>query len=286
MARNERRDSIFGKNNSLTPDPSPEVPIERFEIFANGLDHPECLAFDRAGFLWAGGEAGQVYRVTPDKTVETVATLGGFCAGVALSPDDNELFVCNPAHGVVRVTRSGTWSVFASEACGTKLICPNYGLFDSRGNYLVTDSGQWRKSNGRLLRFTPDGQGELVSGPFGYANGLALSADERHLFMVESDTDRVFQIEVATGKAEVYAAEVGRLPDGLALDAFGNLFVSCYASDDIHRISPSREKTLFAYDRWAILLSRPTNMAFRDGYIYVANLGRTTITRAYVGDRP
>ena len=40
---------------------------------------------------------------------------------------------------------------------------------------------------------------------------------------------------------------------------------------------------LFAYDRWAILLSRPTNIAFHGGYIYAANLGRTTITRARVG---
>ena len=72
------------------------------------------------------------------------------------------------------------------------------------------------------------------------------------------------------------------MPDGVALDAEGNLFASCYASDDIHRISPAGEKTLFAYDRWAILLSRPTNLAFRDGYLYAANLGRTTITRAHV----
>src|SRR6202022_2093147 len=170
-------------------------------------------------------------------------------------------------------SRAGRWGGVASEGCGCRLICPHYGLFDSRGNYFVTDSGQWRKRNGRLLRFTPEGRGEQIGGTFGYANGLALSADERHLFMVESDTDRVLRIEVATGKAEVYAEEVGRLPDGLALDRDGDLFVSCYASDDIHRISPTGEKTLFAYDRWAILLSRPTNMAFRAGYIYVANLG-------------
>jgi hypothetical protein len=37
---------------------------------------------------------------------------------------------------------------------------------------------------------------------------------------------------------------------------------------------------LFARDPWAILISRPTNMVIRDGYIYVCNLGRTTITRA------
>jgi hypothetical protein len=41
--------------------------------------------------------------------------------------------------------------------------------------------------------------------------------------------------------------------------------------------------SLFAYDRWAILLSRPTNLAFRDGYLYAANLGRSTVTRAHIG---
>jgi sugar lactone lactonase YvrE len=81
----------------------------------------------------------------------------------------------------------------------------------------------------------------------------------------------------------VYAENVGRLPDGAALDIDGRLFVSCYASDDIHRIGANGEVRLFAWDRWAILLSRPTNIAFRDGFLYAANLGRTTLTRAYVG---
>src|SRR5437588_13092787 len=103
-ATKERRESIFGKNSSLTPDLAPEIPIEKFEIFATGLDHPECLAFDREGFLWAGGEAGQVYRISGDARAEKLAELGGFCGGVAMSPDDRELFVCNPAHGIVRVS--------------------------------------------------------------------------------------------------------------------------------------------------------------------------------------
>src|ERR1051326_2172487 len=257
--------------------PVPEIPIERFEIFANGLDHPECLAFDRDGFLWAGGEAGQVYRISPRREVETIANLGGFCGGVAWSPEE-DLWVCNPKHGIVRVRPSGEWSVFAQG-----MICPNYGLFDSRGNYYVTDSGNWMKRNGRLLRFAPDGTGEVLLDQFGYTNGLALSADEQRLFMVESDTDRVFAVDLQTARAEVYAEQVGRMPDGLALDAEGNLYASCCASDDIYRIAPSGMKTLYAYDRWAILLSRPTNLAFHDGYLYVSNLGRTTITRATIG---
>jgi len=270
---------------------TPEISVDAFEIFATGLDHPECLAFDRAGFLWAGGEAGQIYRISPQGQVAMIASLGGFCAGLAFSPADG-LFVCNPGLGIVHVQKSGSHAVFATQAEGHKLICPNYGVFDSEGNYFVTDSGQWKRNNGRLLRFRPDGQGEQLADPLGYANGLALSADEKVLFLVESDTDRVLRFEVRAngklGRPEQFAEGVGRFPDGLALDAEGNLYVGCYASDEIHRLSPSGERRLFAFDRNAILISRPTNVAFGGNNLdelYVANFGRTTITRAKVGRR-
>jgi gluconolactonase len=269
---------------------TPEISIEKFEIFTTGVDHSECIAFDRAGNLWAGGEGGQVYRIGPDRQPQVVANLGSYSAGIAFSPADEELFVCNPNLGLVRVQKDGKWSVFASHCGKHKLICPNYGLFDSRGNYYVTDSGLWKERNGLLLRYTPDGRGEILAGPFGYTNGLALSADERTLFMVESRTDSVhrFQIRVngSLGPAELYASGCGRFPDGLTLDADGNLYVCCYASDEIWRISPQREKALFAWDRWAILLGSPTNLAFggRDfDELYVANLARTTVTRAKIG---
>lgn len=268
-----------------------KIPIEAFTVFASGLDHPECLAFDREGFLWAGGEAGQIYRIAPDGRVETIAILGSFCAGLAFSPRD-QLLVCNASLGIVRVENSGAFSVFADGAGDHKFICPNFGVFDSKGNYFVTDSGNWGKHNGRLLRFTPDGRGKVIGGPFGYANGLALSADEGTLFMVESDTDSVWRFELrgddTIGRQKVFARHVGRFPDGLALDAEGNLYACCYASDEIWRISPPGEKTLIAWDYHAIRLGSPTNMAFGGANLdelYVANLARTTITRARVDFR-
>jgi gluconolactonase len=266
-----------------------EIPIDAFEVFATGVDHPECVAFDRGGDLWAGGEAGQIYRISSDRKPQLITTMGGFCGGLAFSPKD-ELFVCNPSLGIVRVEPSGKFSEFASHAGEHKLLCPNYGVFDSAGNYYVTDSGQWKKNNGYLIRFSPDGKGQILAGPFGYANGLALSADEKFLFMVESNTDSVFRFEIfsngSIGQRELYADACGRFPDGLTLDAEGNLYVCCYASDEIWRISLKREKTLFAWDRWAILLGSPTNMAFggKDfDELYCANLARTTITRAKIG---
>ena len=188
--------------------------------------------------------------------------------------------------------RDGEHSVFATHAGNHKIVAPNYLLFDRRGRLYVTDSGNWMKQNGFVLRFTPDGRGEVLAGPLGYANGLALTADEQHLFMVESDSDSILRFEIGSDgrpqPPERYAEQVGRFPDGLALDAVGNLYVCCYASDEIWRIGTDRQKTLLAHDRWGIRLGRPTNLAFGGenfDEIYVANLGRYTITRANIGVR-
>lgn len=269
-----------------------EIPIDRFEVFAAGLDHPECCAFDRDGNLWAGGEAGQIYRIDAGGKVETLANVGGFCAGLAFPPDDSALFACVAGVGVVRVAKDGQHQLFASHAGSHKIVAANYPLFNRHGQLYVTDSGNWMNRNGHLLRFDPNGNGEVLAGPFGYANGLALTADERHLFTVESDTDSILRFEVRpTGELsepEKYAEQVGRLPDGLALDADASLYVCCYASDEIWRITPDRQKTLLAHDRWGILLGRPTNLAFGGknfDEIYVANLGRYTITHAQLGIR-
>jgi gluconolactonase len=271
---------------------NPLIPIEQFAVFASGLDHPECCAFDRDGNLWAGGEAGQVYRIDANGRAATIANLGAFCAGLAFSPDDRELFVCVAGSGVIRVAKTGEHHVFATHAGEHRIVSANYPLFDRRGRLYVTDSGKWMTRTGYILRFDPDGRGEIAAGPFGYANGLALSADGRRLFLVESGSDRILQFEIGDddqlGEPQVLSENVGRFPDGVALDANGNLYVGCYASDEIWRISPDGQKTLLAHDRWGILLGQPTNLAFGGpnfDEIYVANLSRSTITRAKFGIR-
>jgi gluconolactonase len=270
----------------------PEVSIDQFEVFAAGLDHPECCAFDRDGNLWAGGEGGQIYRIDSTGHVETIANVGGFCSGLAFSPDDNELYVCVAGVGIVRVSKTGEWSVFATHAGDHKIVSPNFVALNASGRLYATDSGTWLERNGYVLSFEPNGRGEIVAGPFRYANGLAISADGRQLFMVESDSNSILRFEIDSsdqlGKANVYATDVGRLPDGLAIDADSNLFVCCYASDEIWRIAPDRRLSLVAHDPWAIKLCRPTNLAFggtKCDEIYVANLGRQTITRAKMGVR-
>src|SRR3982751_1560075 len=109
----------------------PLIPLDQFEVFATGLDHPECLALDRDGYLWAGGEAGQVYRIDLAGKVETIANLGSFNGGIAFDSTDAGLIVCNPAQGLVRVDRAaGATRVFATHAGARKMLTPNFPVYD------------------------------------------------------------------------------------------------------------------------------------------------------------
>src|SRR5436190_17989670 len=89
-----------------------------FEVFASGLDHPECIAFDRHRHLWAGREAGQIYQIDASGAVKSMTTLGGFNAGIAFSPLDHALYVCNTKLGLFRVDADGGHALFAAEADG------------------------------------------------------------------------------------------------------------------------------------------------------------------------
>lgn len=240
-----------------------------FEIFASGLDHPEGLAFAPDGTLFAGGEAGQIYAIDPQGNHRVHAECGGFTLGLAFSPH-GELFACNSAKGVLRISASGKAEVFASS-----LVCPNFPAFDASGRLWISDSGRWKQNNGAIYCFDSDGRKAASHTGLGYANGLCFGHDGT-LYWAESDTRRILTIEGA-----VVAEEVGRTPDGIALAPDGSLYVACYATDDIWRVS-SHSKVRVAHDPDAILLCRPTNLIFHDRYLYVANLGRTTIVRARV----
>lgn len=76
-------------------------PISAVRNFVIRLDHPEGLAAGRDGTLYAGGEAGQVYRISPDgKKVDILAKTGGFCLGITLDQEEN-IYVCDLARRAV-----------------------------------------------------------------------------------------------------------------------------------------------------------------------------------------
>ena len=59
--------------------------VSELRVLASGLDHPEGVAIGPDGSLYAGGEAGQIYRISPDGRTEQIAETGGSVQGVAVA---------------------------------------------------------------------------------------------------------------------------------------------------------------------------------------------------------
>jgi gluconolactonase len=270
----------------------PRISLQEFEVFAEGLDHPEGLAFDADGNLWAGGELGQIYKISQTGKVRTVATLGGFNLGLTFSAHQ-DLFVCNFKLGaLIQLDRSGKIIRSWERAGRYRLRNPNFSVFDREGNLYFSDSGEFKKDDGFLFVLRPNGKFEELLGRLSFPNGLSLSADERTLYVVQSTKNNVLAVPLldsgVIGKPRVYAAGLNNVPDGATLDAEGNLYVTCYASHNVYRVTRDGKISLFAWDPDGTMLASPTNAAFGGANfdeMYFANLSRWHICRARVGIR-
>jgi sugar lactone lactonase YvrE len=273
------------------------LPLDLASVFYDGLDHPECVAVHPDGSVWAGGEAGQVYRIAPDgSSAEEVANTGGFVLGIAFSTDAAWLAVCDLKRKCVwRLNlASRELSLFArGPEDGEPLSVPNYPVFGLDGTLYVSDSGTFRQVNGRVLAFDADhgGRGRVWhAGPFSFANGMCLAPEGDALYVVCSWLPGVERVSInadgSAGAREVVVTLPETVPDGVAVDAEGRLYVCCYAPSRIYRVAPGGEAEVFVDDWEAHTLSNPTNLAFggKDfDQLLVANLGRWNLTRIEAG---
>jgi gluconolactonase len=269
----------------MTPSTSPsaqalaqaQVGLDRLEMFAEGLDHPEGIAIASDGSMIVGGEAGQIYVL-----------------GIA-ADDDGHVYVCNDAlSSVLRVTVStGEVEVFASGMDGHEMRVPNWPAFDSRGNLYVSDSGAWGAADGRIWVVRPGRRLEVFSDQaVDFPNGLAVSADGSVLYAAESTPGRLVEIPInddGTAGPRRVLCELGLVvPDGVAVADDGSILIVAYRPDAIFRWSAGDGIELLASDPQGTVLNAPTNLAFTGDDLDVAvvpNLAGWHLARGRLGVR-
>jgi gluconolactonase len=247
----------------------------RVERIAEGFDWSEGPVWDKKHgrllfsdvpmntvFQWQDGKGVSVF-LKPSGYTGTIPRGGEPGSNGLLMDREGRLVLCQ--HGDRRVARldSDKFTTLADKSMGKRFNSPNDGVFKSNGDLYFTDPpyGLEGKNedpakeldfNGVYRISAADGTVTLLTKEMTFPNGIALSPDEKTLYVANSDPAKAiwmaFPIKddgtIGPGRvfADVTSSVPGKkgLPDGMKVDAAGNLFatgpggVLVFAPDGTH----------------------------------------------------
>lgn len=240
-----------------------------------GLQFPEGpIAMPDGSIIVVEIQRGTVSRVSPEGSIEVIATPGGGPNGAAIGPD-GACYICNNGgfewherNGLVfpgdqpndysggRIERvdlsSGEVSVLYTECNGNPLRGPNDIVFDRQGGFWFTDHGKNRprdKDRTGVYYATIDGQHiREVIFPLEAPNGIGLSPAEDQLYVAETPTGRLWSFDISEpGVIDGARRMLAQIPDyhmfdSLAVDAEGNICVATLITGGITVHSPDGER--------------------------------------------
>ncbi len=166
--------------------------------------------------LVAGSKTPTVLRVLPG--TPSTATCKHGVDGIALDPTTNTIIVPDsPTGDVYRMSLDGkTFTLLASG-----IVRPVGAGVDSKGNVFIAD-----ECGNAVWRITPDGQKTRIGGfgmpddvvPDGYGNLLIID--------LAPSIHALIRLNLTSGKRETLASQGYIEPQGLLIDAHGDIFVS------------------------------------------------------------
>jgi gluconolactonase len=194
----------------------------------------EGPVFDTAGKLYVTDiPFGRILRIDERGEWELVAEWNGEPNGAKFL-NDRELLVTDYRNGLmaVDVTR-GTVRPYLERRNSERFKGVNDLVFDRAGNVYFTDQGQTglHDPTGRLYRLRPNGQLDLLLGNVPSPNGVALSPDERVLYLAVTRGNQVWRVPLledgSVSKVSAFFTSYGPSgPDGLAVDETGRVIVA------------------------------------------------------------
>jgi gluconolactonase len=216
-------------------------------------------------FLWRPGTFGAKVALKPSGyTGQTPRTGEPGSNGLVRDPQGRLVLMQHGDRRVARLEPNSEFKTLADRYDGKRFNSPNDGCYDSTGNFYFTDPPYGLEKGvddpareldfQGVYRIAKDGKLSLLTKEMSRPNGIALSPDEKTLYVANSDPQKAIWMafplkdEGTLGPGRVFADVtqlVGRpekkgLPDGMKVDARGNLFatgpggVLVFAPDGTH----------------------------------------------------
>ena len=233
------------------------------------LEFPEGPVFDSDGTLWCTeAYAGNLVRWRPDVEGFDRVDVGGVPNALAVDVNDN-LWICDfETDSVRRVDPgSGTSEIVVDSVDGNSLDKPNDLAFDAEGNLVFTCSGDPEDAPNEPTQYVccyrPDGSVEKIADGLVFPNGLTFTPEDE-LIVAETYEHRLLKGQWNPATCEwtnvTQWADVGGPvgPDGMTVDANGDVCVAVFGQSAIKTVDPSGRVTDVHWLRGA----NPTNIAF------------------------
>jgi len=233
---------------------------------------------------------GQIYKVE-DGSCVPVGAAGGAPNGAKLAPDGSML-IADRLGGIMR----------ADLATGERTsVHPSYGVvnfrglndlvFDSEGGYYFTEpyGSDALNAVGKVYYVAP-GEGskpQVFLENMAYPNGIAVSANGQQIYVSEFARNRVISAPSVHTKNPfdspvVFARFEGGIgPDGLAVDAAGNVYVAHFNAGQVVVVDAQG----FHYGTLPLPAGAgpfTTNVAIRNGHMYVTEAAKNELWKMAV----
>jgi sugar lactone lactonase YvrE len=245
--------------------------VDRNTIRTIGTDlkRPECILAEPDGTLWAADARGGVVRIAPDGSQQLITqqtdthfdasgsleerfTQGTLPNGLAFAAN-GDILISNFGTDVLEVmTRDGRTRTLHDRIDGKPIGKVNFVLRDSRERIWITISTRVNPWVDAVRPDLADGYVALVdhrgirivAEGFAFTNEVRLDAREEWLYIVETTGKRISRMRVqrdgSLTQREVYGpAHLGTgFPDGIAFDAYGNLWCTMIMAERLIAITP------------------------------------------------
>jgi gluconolactonase len=209
----------------------------------------EGPAFDRHGNLYTVDLAwGRIFKVTPNGLFKIATEYDGQPNGLKIHRD-GRIFIADRSHGILGLDpSSGALIPVLAEYEGRPFLGVNDLVFARNGDLYFTDQGMsgLDSPTGRVFRYRANGALDLLLDRIPSPNGLVLNRDETTLFVNVTRDNTVWRIPMTpTGAVHKVGAFIrlsgGIGPDGLAIDAQGNLAIAHPGLGAVWLVSPMGE---------------------------------------------
>jgi sugar lactone lactonase YvrE len=201
------------------------------------------------GRLWLSDMHGhKVLAITPEGRAETIAEMPARPSGLGFLPDGTPIAVSMADRRLVKLTREGVepYSDLSSLVSGD----PNDMVVDAKGRAYVGNFGfdllgGAEMKTAELVLVEPGGAARVVADELQFPNGMVITPDGSKLIVAETFGGRLAAFDIRMDGSLVRRAnfaELGeRTPDGIALDAEGCVWASCFNDDEFIRVAEGGE---------------------------------------------